>query len=393
MAGINQDITARKEVEVALKDSESKFRGLFELSPVGIALNDFRTGPVPRGQRRAARARPGYSREEFLRLSYWDITPASYAAAEKAQLESMETTGRYGPYEKEYIRKDGSRYPVLLCGMRMTDASGRDVIWSIVQDISQRKAMESELTEAARCDRLTGLANRTLFMERLQRAIERVRDGEQQRFAVLFLDFDHFKLINDTLGHEAGDELLRQIAARLRGALRAADAMGEEPGGNVVARFGGDEFVILINDLHVGADAGKVAERLLNALAPVYCVGGRDVHSTASIGIVTSEQCVESAEAVIRNADVAMYEAKRSGRACSVIFNEAMHTRLTRHVTIESGLRKALGTSQLSLVYQPIVELDDGLHGLRRGSAALGASAARADVAGRVHPRSPRNPA
>jgi diguanylate cyclase (GGDEF)-like protein/PAS domain S-box-containing protein len=359
MAGIHQDITTRKEVDVALKDSESKFRGLFELSPVGIALNDFSTGRFLEVND-ALLSPLGYSREEFLRLSYWDITPTSYAAAEKLQLESMEATGRYGPYEKEYIRKDGSRCPVLLSGMRMTHASGRDVIWSIVQDISLRKAMESELTEAARCDRLTGLANRTLFTEKLQRAIERVRGGEQQRFAVLFLDFDHFKLTNDTLGHEAGDELLRQIAARLRGALRAADAMSEEAGGNVVARFGGDEFVILINDLHVGADAGRVAERLLNALARVYGVGGRDVHSTASIGIVTSEQCMESAEAVIRNADVAMYEAKRSGRACSVIFNEAMHTRLTRHVTIESGLRKALGTSQLSLVYQPIVELDSG---------------------------------
>jgi diguanylate cyclase (GGDEF)-like protein len=272
----------------------------------------------------------------------------------------METTGRYGPYEKEYIRKDGRRCPVLLSGMRMTHASGRKVIWSIVQDISLRKAMESELTAAARYDKLTGLANRTLFVEQLQWAIDRVRRGKQQRFAVLFLDFDHFKLTNDTLGHVAGDELLRQIGVRLRVTLRAADAMSDEAGGNMVARFGGDEFVVLINDLHASADAVTVAERLLNALAPVYTVGGRDVHSTASIGIVTSEQCMESAEAVIRNADVAMYEAKRSGRACSVVFNEAMHTRLTRHVTIESGLRKALGTSQLSLVYQPIVELGSG---------------------------------
>ena len=136
--------------------------------------------------------------------------------------------------------------------------------------------------------------------------------------------------------------------------------MSDEPDSNVVARFGGDEFVILINDIRAGTDIGKVAERLLNFLAPAYNVGGREVHSTASIGIVTSDQCTESAEAVIRNADVAMYEAKRSGRACSVIFNEAMHTRLTRHVTIESGLRKALGTSQLSLVYQPIIELETG---------------------------------
>jgi diguanylate cyclase (GGDEF)-like protein len=244
--------------------------------------------------------------------------------------------------------------------MKMVDGSGREVIWSIVQDISDRKAMESELTEAARRDKLTGLANRTLLMDRLQRAIGRVRAGTQQRFAVLFLDFDHFKLINDTLGHEAGDELLRQIGTRLRRTLRAADAMSDEEAGNLVARFGGDEFVILLNDSHDSAAAGKVAERLLNALAPAYGVGGRDVHSTASIGIVTSDHCTESAEAVIRNADVAMYEAKRCGRACSVIFNEAMHTRLTRHVTIESGLRKALGTDELTLVYQPIVELEGG---------------------------------
>jgi diguanylate cyclase (GGDEF)-like protein/PAS domain S-box-containing protein len=241
------------------------------------------------------------------------------------------------------------------------DAAGRPLrMAGINQDISQRKALESALTEAARIDKLTGLANRMLLMERLQQAIERVRLGEQQRFALLFLDFDHFKLTNDTLGHEAGDELLRQIAARLRGTLRAADAMSERAGGNLVARFGGDEFVVLVNDLRPGADAARFAGRLLDALAPVYSVGGRDVHSTASIGIVTSEQCLESAEAVIRNADVAMYEAKRSGRACSVVFDEAMHTRLTRHVTIESGLRKALGTPQLSLVYQPIVDLEAG---------------------------------
>jgi diguanylate cyclase (GGDEF)-like protein/PAS domain S-box-containing protein len=359
MAGTHQDITARKETELALRASEGKFRGLFELSPIGIALNDYATGRFLEVND-ALLAPTGYRRDELLALTYWDITPADYSTGEQAQLESMQAGGRYGPYEKEYLRRDGSRYPVLLSGMRMTDAAGREVIWSIVQDISQRKALESRLTEAARCDRLTGLANRTLFMERLQHAIDRVEDGRQNRLAVLFLDFDHFKLINDTLGHEAGDELLRQIAIRLLSALRATDAMSDETGGNLVARFGGDEFVVLINDFQATTDVAKLAERLLNSLAPAYTVGGRDVHSTASIGIVTSDQCLGNAEAVIRNADVAMYEAKRSGRACSVVFNEAMHTRLTRHVTIESALRKALGTAQLSLAYQPIIELDTG---------------------------------
>ncbi|MCC7258937.1 MAG: EAL domain-containing protein [Gammaproteobacteria bacterium] len=359
VVGTHQDVTARKEAEIALKSSEAKFRGLFESSPIGIALNDFASGRFLEVND-ALLAPTGFSREELLALTYWDITPKSYSVDEDRQKLLMENGGRYGPYEKEYIRKDGSTYPVLLSGMRMTDAGGRDVIWSIVQDISQRKALERELTEAARRDKLTGLANRALLMERIHRAFERVRAGVQARFAVLFLDFDQFKMVNDTLGHEAGDELLRQIASRLLATLRAADGMNDDVTGNLVARFGGDEFVILINDLREGADPSRLAERLLNALAPSYSVNGRDVHSTASIGIVTSEQCQESAEEVIRNADVAMYEAKRCGRACSVVFNEAMHTRLTRHVTIESGLRKALGTSQLALVYQPIVELDTG---------------------------------
>jgi len=342
-----------------LQDSESKFRGLFELSPVGISLNDMATGRFLQAND-ALLGPTGYSREELESLTYWDITPIAYAAQEKEQIESLNQSGRYGPYEKEFIRKDGSRFPVLLSGMRMTDANNRIVIWSLVQDISQRKVMELKLTQAARCDRLTGLANRALFMERLHHAIARVRAKQQPLFAVLFLDFDHFKLLNDTLGHEAGDELLKQIAVRLRASLRSTDAMSDDTNGNLIARFGGDEFVILINDMAVGKDAPRVAERLLNCLAPVYTIHGREVHSSASIGIVTSEQCLESPEEVIRNADVAMYEAKRSGRACSAVFNEAMHTRLTRHVTIESGLRKALGTSQLSLAYQPIVELSTG---------------------------------
>jgi diguanylate cyclase (GGDEF)-like protein len=220
--------------------------------------------------------------------------------------------------------------------------------------------MESKLAEAARRDKLTGLANRALFMERLEKAVLRVRMGQQALFAVLFLDFDHFKLINDTLGHGAGDELLRQIARRLQRDLRASDALTEDEIGNVVSRFGGDEFLLLINDLKAPDDAIRIAERLLNALAPAYDIQGSEVHSSASIGIITSEQCRTNAEDVVRNADVAMYEAKRAGRACSVVFNEAMRTRLTRHVTVENSLRRALDSDELYLVYQPIVELSTG---------------------------------
>ena len=359
MAGTNLDITARKEAERALMDSESRFRGLFELSPVGIALSDHASGRLLEANE-ALLAPTGYGREEFMALDAQEIMPEAHAMADEAQGEGAACTLRYGPYESEHRRKDGTTFPVLVSGMRMTDADGHELVWSIVQDISSRKAMESELKAAAQRDRLTGLANRALFMERLQHAIERVRHGSPERFAVLFLDFDHFKRLNDTLGHAAGDELLKQIAGRLCRTLRTSRAGHEEIEGDVIARFGGDEFVVLLNDIRTGADAAKVSERLLDSLAATYTIDGREVHSTASIGIVTSDQCTESAEAIIRNADVAMYEAKRSGRACSVLFNEAMHTRLTRQVAVENGLRKALGTDQLFLVFQPIVDLRTG---------------------------------
>jgi len=359
MVGTQMDVSARKAVEVALAQSESSFRSLFELSPVGICLADMRTGRFLQVND-ALVASTGYTREELLERTYRDITPPDWHEFERRQVAVLEHSTHFPTFEKEYQRKDGSRYPVLISGMRMRDLMGRDVVWAIVQDISERKAMEQELAEAARRDKLTGLANRTLFLEWLQTAVDRVKSGSQERFAVLFLDFDRFKLVNDAMGHEAGDELLREIAARLRSLLSEAEGGDSLPGSKLIARFGGDEFLVLLNDLENCAAAEQIAERLLNSLSKSYCVNGRDVYSTASIGIVTSEQCMESAEAVVRNADVAMYEAKRSGRACAVVFNEAMRTRLTRHVTIESNLRKALGTSEISLVYQPIVELETG---------------------------------
>ncbi len=295
---------------------------------MGIALNDRKTGQFLQAND-ALIAPTGYTREELLDNNCWAITVHDGSDRSNAQeLRGFSADGRYGPIEREYLRKDGSKYPVMLSGIVMKDATGREVVWSIVQDISQRKAMESELSAAALRDKLTGLANRTLFMERLQAAIERVRAGQQKLFGVLFLDFDRFKLVNDAMGHEAGDLLLNEISTRLRAALRTGDVQDETADGNLIARFGGDEFLVLINDLRESRDAERIARRLIGSLAPAYTINGRDVHSTASIGIVTSVQCLESAEAVVRNADVAMYEAKRAGRACSVVFNEEMHTRL-----------------------------------------------------------------
>jgi diguanylate cyclase (GGDEF)-like protein len=225
---------------------------------------------------------------------------------------------------------------------------------------AQRKAMEADLVQAGRQDKLTGLPNRLQFMQHLQKAVDRVRADGQAVLSVLFLDFDRFKFTNDTLGHTAGDELLRQIAVRLRSGLRATDLMGSDPACNLVGRFGGDEFLVLINDLKSPGDACVVADRLLSSLSAVYSIFGHEARSTASIGIVTIDQCLVSAEEIVRNADVAMYVAKRSGGGCAVVFDEAMQTQVTRHLAIETNLRKAIGSSELYLVYQPIVDLDSG---------------------------------
>lgn len=348
VVGTQLDITPRKVAEFALAESERKFRSLFERSPVGIVLSDFRTRRFL--QVNDAFLEPsGFRREEILAMTF----------------DQVATRGDGGPLnqpvgqrERELLRKDGSRYPAIISGIRMTDATGRDVVWSVVQDISHRKAVEQELAEAARRDRLTGLANRVLFMERLKESIERVRNGQQHMFAVLFLDFDRFKVVNDAMGHQAGDELLVHMADRLRKSLRNTDLQSDS--GNQIARFGGDEFLLLLNDIERTEDAARIADRLLIALSQPYKIRGRDVHTTASVGIVSSENGLEDAETIVRNADLAMYEAKRAGRACCVYFNDTMHTRLARNLTIETSLRQALGTDQLTLVYQPIVELDTG---------------------------------
>ncbi|MGC4029401.1 MAG: EAL domain-containing protein [Steroidobacteraceae bacterium] len=225
-------------------------------------------------------------------------------------------------------------------------------------DISARKAAEEALAAAAYQDRLTGLANRSFFMEQLRARVEAARHDSRQHFAVLFLDFDRFKIINDAMGHQAGDDLLVQVAQRLRtnlGEIGRINAMNP-----LIARFGGDEFVVLLDGLHDAADAGLIADQLLDALSYPYVIRGREVHSTASIGIVTGGQDAPDAGTLVRNADLAMYEAKRAGRARSMLFCEKMHARLSRSLQIETSLRRAIGTAQFSLVYQPIVELDTG---------------------------------
>ena len=235
------------------------------------------------------------------------------------------------------------------------------MMFGTMADITARKELEQELLVAARYDRLTGLPNRESMIERIQQAAAGTAPDTGGPFAVLFLDFDRFKLVNDTMGHEAGDLLLKRVAGRLRSAM-SAPAAGE-PGrhGDFVARFGGDEFVILLNDIADPEQALAIANRLIDVAAPPHLIRDKEVHSTISIGIALGRPGGGGADEILRNADMAMYEAKRAGRARAILFDESMHTRLERAAKIEHALRHAIDAHQLTVVYQPIVNLETGI--------------------------------
>lgn len=310
--GTHTEISQRKRTEAELVRTQVLLQGLFERSPLGVALNDLVGGRFLDANAALLRML-GYSREQLLTASYWDITPRDYAEAEAEQLRSLMQTGAYGPYEKEFLHSSGRRLPVLLSGIRITQPDGGEQIWSVVQDLSERRLFEQQLQRAALTDELTGLPNRGLLLQRLQQVLRDIRLGRVPGAALLFVDFDRFKQINDSYGHDAGDELLRKAAMRMRAALRADDIGLHAASGNVVARFGGDEFVVLLADVHQPDAAAQLAERLVDTVAHGYRLGGTEVRLDVSVGVVLLDDATASADEILRRADRAMYRAKDAG--------------------------------------------------------------------------------
>jgi len=229
-------------------------------------------------------------------------------------------------------------------------------------DVTERRLLQDKLRGHARTDALTLLPNRSVVMERLAAAIAHARKYPEAGFGVLFMDFDRFKQVNDTLGHGAGDDLLRQIAQRLSTALRPGDAVARAgDDGSTAARLGGDEFVVLLDRVASQKDVTRVAQRLLEVLSKPYELGGAPVHSSASIGVVWLKggHMPESitADDILRDADTAMYEAKRGGRGRWVLFDSVMHEKVVHALALENDLREALAHDQLFVVYQPVIDL------------------------------------
>jgi diguanylate cyclase (GGDEF)-like protein len=234
----------------------------------------------------------------------------------------------------------------------LTDlAAGASTELALRHRIILRERVERQLRHASRHDPLTGLPNRSFFTERLAQAVSRARGSQGDLFALIFLDLDHFKVVNDSVGHHAGDELLVAVARRLEACLR---------GGDMVARLGGDEFALLLERVQDGSDAAHVAERIQAALSAPVNVGGYDLFTTASLGIVLSSSAHEQPEHLLRSADMAMYRAKMSGRARFEIFDPAMHAAALIRLQLETDLRHAVERGEFELHYQPVVDLESG---------------------------------
>ncbi len=245
--------------------------------------------------------------------------------------------------------QDGSWRDVEVATNNLLGDSDVEGIVLTIRDVSDRKRLEEELKHQAFHDLLSGLANRALFGDRLEHALARAARVEKP-LAVLFLDLDDFKIINDTLGHSAGDELLVAVARRLSEALRAGDT---------AARFGGDEFAVLLEDVRDLEEARAVAERIIAALRPPVTIGDRQVNVQASVGIALSPSGADSPSELLQAADVAMYEAKARGKGCCEVYEPMLRDAIIERLERTSDFKRALDANEFVLYYQPIVDLDD----------------------------------
>jgi len=281
--------------------------------------------------------------------SVFHIVDAS--SREPARSLARIAPGQSAPAHAMLVRRDGFEIPVENSIAPMHDAEGRESGAIIVfRDVSAARSMAQQIAHAAEHDFLTGLPNRSLLNDRVNQSIAAAQRHKHQ-VAILFLDLDGFKYINDSLGHLVGDKVLRSVAKRLVTCVRGMDT---------VCRQGGDEFVILLAEVAQPGDIAATADRILLAVAAAHSIEGRDIQVTTSIGISVYPEDGQDAETLIKNADTAMYQAKDSGRQNFVFFTPAMNARAVERQTLEAGLRRAIEHNELKLHYQPKVDLRTG---------------------------------
>ena len=253
--------------------------------------------------------------------------------------------------EHRVLHKDESFRWMLSRGVAIHDVSG---------NVLRMAGSQTDITEGKVSDPLTGLPNRLLFIDRVGRLVEHRKRHQNHLFAVLFLDLDGFKMINDSLGHLIGDQLLLGVASRLEKCLRSTDTVARLGETFTVARLGGDEFTVLLDDIKDPSDAKRAADRLMKALASPFLLGGKEVFTSVSIGIALSTSAYENPEDILRDADTAMYRAKSLGKARYEVFDADMRAGVMARLQLETDLRRALERGEFQNFYQPIVALDSG---------------------------------
>jgi len=340
-----RDVTARFATEAAMRESELRYRLLFEQNAAGVCVTDL-TGTIVDCNATFANV-VGWKRNE---LAGHNVAELYERRVERDELMSLLRDAQsLNGVEVEMQRTDGAHVWVLQ-NLALVGTGENAMVHITVVDISDRKRAEEQIEFHAYHDVLTHLPNRRLFTDRLALSITRARRSGKP-LAVMFIDLDHFKTINDTLGHTAGDELLLEMSQRLTHCVREDDT---------VARLGGDEFTMILSELRQAEDAIHVAQKILDAVQQPMTVAGMTIELSASIGIALYPEDGFDVETLLRNADSAMYRAKESGRNNYQLCTDEMKTRALQRLSLESRLRKAIQSEQLMLLYQPQVSLVTG---------------------------------
>jgi diguanylate cyclase (GGDEF)-like protein/PAS domain S-box-containing protein len=339
--------TYRDETEAY--EAEESFKLVFEDNPVPMWLFDPETLKFL-AVNDAAVIHYGYDRASFLKLTLLDIVPQRDRDAIEQAIRNRPGADGGASHLWQHFKADGTEIDVLTY-WRHTMFCDRPAQLVAIMDVTAKRQAEARIAHMAHHDALTSLPNRVLFHERLDEALLRVR-RDRDKFAVLYLDLDQFKSVNDTLGHAAGDKLLMAVAERLRTCLRGSD---------MVARFGGDEFAVLQMGLAGPPEAGILAERIVTLLSEPYDIEGQQAVIGTSVGIALAPADGETSDQLLRNADMALYQAKEDGRCTFCFFQPGMGASLRAHHTLELDLRKALGASEFEVYYQPLVTLETGV--------------------------------
>jgi len=384
LIGVSRDVTARRQAERALADSEARYRIVAETASDAIITVDEESRI--RYANGAAEKIFGYAQAELSGKNLTELMPDYLRHLHETALKRYVETGvrhmHWEAIEFPALHKNGTEVPMEVSFGEFRE-NGKRLFTGIMRDITERKRVERAVKEAnetlearvlertsqlerakaeleyanaqllhdAFHDKLTGLANRALFLDRLTQAVERHQRRSDGGFAVLYLDSDRFKVVNDSLGHATGDRLLTELGKRLQSCVRPGDT---------VARFGGDEFAILLEDAALVEEATRVAARIQHEVRKPFVLGGKMIHTSLSIGVIMSASCHESAEGILRDADIAMYHAKTLGKARYQVFSKGMRERVVNRLALEHDLRGAIRRGELQVRYQPIRLLKTG---------------------------------